>query len=785
MTEESNSENTRSGDTVDSKTRKVSPFKDLIQRRVPQILGIYLATSWAIIEFLDWLINRYAISPNIPDIGLAMLASMIPTVLLLAYFHGRPGRDKWTKVEKIGIPTNVVAAVIILIFIFRGTDLSGMTDSYTVFDENGEVINKVAIKNQYRKKVFLYNIENQSGDTTLDYLQLGFPIMVEYDLAQDLFITPELSTIMYPQMVDAGFPGATGLPLTLMQRLAEKYHMDYFVTGFLNKTNDTLSLNVEIYKTKLTKIVNHFVIENTNPFIIVDELSVRIKEEIGIPDHHIRETIDLPLSEILTNSVEALYYYSKYIESQVLGNSEEKLYLLEHAINKDPDFAMAYLQSAQAKFQMTKFTEAKEAIGQAIRLLYKLPERQQFMIKYVYYVLSQEPDKVISILEMWTDLFPDDLAAHTIAAIRYYYQGMNDASINEYKEILRIDPEQYQYLNTLGNLYLLIGQNDSALYYYQIYANLFPQESRSYLKLGDYYESVCNWALAKENYNKALLLADRTDMVSIQIKLANIEIATGNFKASYDIHMKALENSQTDPDSLIVFSSLKELCLTQGKVKNAHEYFIQSLNCFERIYSHQEFLVYKIFNLSTYIASGEIEEAVNMIDGIQAQLEPPVNKVVHFGYLELYTEIGEYQKALNEIPIAIELSKGFGEEVLMSNIYYFHGKINEANNEYQKAISKYYECMELMPDNTSLYVDIARCYRLLDDYSQAEDYILKNLKHNPYNPVSNYEAALLYFDKEEEELGIKHLARAVEIWRDADMDYEKAAIAREKLKSKN
>ena len=158
MTEESNSENTRSGDTVDSKTRKVSPFKDLIQRRVPQILGIYLATSWAIIEFLDWLINRYAISPNIPDIGLAMLASMIPTVLLLAYFHGRPGRDKWTKVEKIGIPTNVVAAVIILIFIFRGTDLSGMTDSYTVFDENGEVINKVAIKNQYRKKVFLLSL---------------------------------------------------------------------------------------------------------------------------------------------------------------------------------------------------------------------------------------------------------------------------------------------------------------------------------------------------------------------------------------------------------------------------------------------------------------------------------------------------------------------------------------------------------------------------------------------------------------------------------------------------
>ena len=42
-------------------------IKNLLQRRVPQILGIYLATSWAIIEFLDWLIYLRNMDTNIKN----------------------------------------------------------------------------------------------------------------------------------------------------------------------------------------------------------------------------------------------------------------------------------------------------------------------------------------------------------------------------------------------------------------------------------------------------------------------------------------------------------------------------------------------------------------------------------------------------------------------------------------------------------------------------------------------------------------------------------------------
>ena len=99
--------------------------KDLLSRRVPQILGIYLAISWGIVEFVGLLVDRYLLSPHLLTFGMVGLASMIPTVLLLAYFHGKPGADRWARTEKIGIPANLLASVALLLFMFSGKDLGG------------------------------------------------------------------------------------------------------------------------------------------------------------------------------------------------------------------------------------------------------------------------------------------------------------------------------------------------------------------------------------------------------------------------------------------------------------------------------------------------------------------------------------------------------------------------------------------------------------------------------------------------------------------------------------
>ena len=74
-------------------TNNTSFFSDLFKRRVPHILIIYGAGCWTIVQILEWIIGRYLISPHLTDLCLVAMVSFIPSIALIAYFHGTPGRD--------------------------------------------------------------------------------------------------------------------------------------------------------------------------------------------------------------------------------------------------------------------------------------------------------------------------------------------------------------------------------------------------------------------------------------------------------------------------------------------------------------------------------------------------------------------------------------------------------------------------------------------------------------------------------------------------------------------
>jgi hypothetical protein len=85
-TNQKNTELREAGSEKPANPTRTSFIKDLLSRRVPQILGGYLAASWVIIEFMDWLVKRYTISPHLVEFCLIALVAMIPTILMLAYF---------------------------------------------------------------------------------------------------------------------------------------------------------------------------------------------------------------------------------------------------------------------------------------------------------------------------------------------------------------------------------------------------------------------------------------------------------------------------------------------------------------------------------------------------------------------------------------------------------------------------------------------------------------------------------------------------------------------------
>jgi len=90
-------------------------IKEVIHRRIPHIIGSYLIAGTSLILFVDWLVNRYTLPEYYTTLCLFGVIAIMPSVFILAYFHGAPGRDEWTKIEKIGVPVNIIFIFLILL----------------------------------------------------------------------------------------------------------------------------------------------------------------------------------------------------------------------------------------------------------------------------------------------------------------------------------------------------------------------------------------------------------------------------------------------------------------------------------------------------------------------------------------------------------------------------------------------------------------------------------------------------------------------------------------------
>ena len=96
-----------------------SLLKELIKRRVPQIIGSYFIAGTTLIFFIQYIVDKYEFPPHYPTLALFAIVGILPSVVILSYFHGAPGKDEWTKLEKYGIPTNVLFIGAILVVSFR------------------------------------------------------------------------------------------------------------------------------------------------------------------------------------------------------------------------------------------------------------------------------------------------------------------------------------------------------------------------------------------------------------------------------------------------------------------------------------------------------------------------------------------------------------------------------------------------------------------------------------------------------------------------------------------
>ncbi len=793
-------------ETATTKTKLITPtglakeehvtfFENLWTRRLPQILGLYLLVGLGVVQLMQWLVNRYPLSPNLADFSFAALVSMIPTVFLLAYFHGKPGRDHWTRAEKIGIPMNLFASAALLFVLFSGKELGAVQATITLQDEEGNTVEAVIPKSEFRKKISVFFFDNTSGDSTLNWLQYGIPLALMSDLDQDLFLNVKLGfdeKRMFVKSIDdfpniaekmkkAGFPEGVGLPLTLKRKVATDQHLDYFVSGSFAKENEKFLVSASLYETRRLKLLAERTFTGLDIFKLIDELSVQLKYDLEIPHHHIEDVEDLPVSEILTNSISAFKSFVGGSYACRFKNDWEtgKKYL-EQAVEDDPMFAYAWIELANVYFISNQSKKAEAATLAAMQHKYKLSERRQFDLKYMYYFsMKQDMDKVLRLVQYKVELFPDDIESHAELAFFYRNKNQMDEAISAYKRILELDPRQYDYLHEIGLIHEQKGEYEKALQYYVQYANHLPEDHKSFTTIGNLYEVMGDHEQAKSYYEKALLIEPEDN--SVLRLLANSESNLGFFEQALKQYLEALRAGKTPKDSAAVYRSLSSTYERRGQLGKAVESLELAWAEDEKFLTPLQVLMNKLSYLTTYVRAGKQDVAFQTIETMKTQLPPPLDKVVALAYLSIYLELEDADKADNTIKGVEDYIKSFGAERMWRVIFSAQGRISELRRQYEQAILSYQKALEIDPTDASINRFIGRCYRNLKEFKKAEESIQKALKVEPYHPESLYEIALVYHDMDKKERALQYLKKALYVWEDADPGYKPAKKAGEKL----
>lgn len=755
-------------------------FKDLLSRRVPQILGGYLAGSWIILEFIDMLVDRFPISPHLVTFSMVALASMIPTVFLLAYYHGKPGKDQWTRTEKIGIPTNLAGTTILLFFLFHGKDLGATTTSVSLIDETGQKIERVIPKSEFRKKLAIFSLENVTGEIASDWMMHAIPDMIKIDLIQDMYLDIESTYDFFEDIRDAGFPDAIGIPLILKKKIAEQQYMDYFIAGSIQHLDDQLSVLLSLHETGTTKSLAEKEFQSSRILEMVDEISVWVKKAMSIPAQYLASTVDLPAWEIITNSPQALKtFYKGLNECYIKENWEKGLELLEQSIKVDPAFAYGYEKVFIVNMHNTNSEEGIQALEKLMKHLYKLPERMQFELKQHYhFFVKEDPDLARKVIENWIELYPEDVNAHGYLAEDYLWRNQRDDAIAVYEKILILDPARYEHLLDIAEIYKFKGEFNEALKYYQLYENEFPNISKSFTELGNLYTYYGKHEQARSFYEKAMLI--EPDNLTILLLLAKNRTEMGDYKSALNDYQEILEEFTDPQEKVKIYNGLQDYYFIRGQVKKAIEYLELGLAEQEKFDTRFQILQTRSISLARYILAGKTDVAFQFARDIE-NLGPPFDQMIQWAYLDIYLEL-ENSEGIEEYLEKVEARiKKMQLEINRIYLLWARGKLYETRAEYETAIQHYLKCIEFYPISPSWKFHIGRCYRMNGEYRKAEDHFQKIIGLHPFWPEELYEFGLVYLEWGKHDKALEYVRRANSIWENADTTYEIAMRAREKL----
>lgn len=758
---------------------------ELRDRRILPAVGVYVAGVWVAVEIIDRLVERYLLSPYVSDIVFWGLYSLIPAVMLIAWTHGRPGKDKATRLEKVGVPINLIATIGLLITVFGNKNFDLTATQITVNNELGQQETHYIPSETFRRRMAVFFWKNESGNPQLDWLQYGITELLVQDLQQDAFVLARspwnnYGNGFYSRMRRSGFDDGLNIPLSLMRKIANEANHQYFIDGSLNKSADKYILTARIWDTQTLNQVAEIEEHGPGIYKATDRLSKGIRDALGVPESSKRIAEDLPLTETYGESEEALKAYINGLNARLFNNdfvaSSE---FFDQATRIDPDFVLAWFLKATNMIESGDLPGAQEALTKAQQLDYRLPSRDRAQLKALLYRLAGDHEKLMSFLYLQAKI-RDDAASHNNLATMLMLSGNLEEAKKESLLALERDALNLSVYLQLSTLERATGNMEAAIDYARKYQEQKPEDIEANLQLGDLLRDSGNLDAAEQHYKQAQLL--QNSPVRPTLKLAVIASRKGDIHAARQYLSEAEGFAQTPMDKILVRQGIALLEHRLGRIQEAirqtyaqEEYLRQSQGLLDRT-----LIIYTPL-IEYFVLLDNFKSAHEALITATAMLTPPMDKFMGFSAAVIHAREHDIEAAYLSLQQATEVMEQFQLKFLNIPAQLVESVISEVKGDLAAAADHRMKAIEQINQTvvgnsqhmglTQIYAHAARVQIMIGDLVAAEKSIEAGFRLDPSEPMLWVEKSRLQQAQNMPQMALASVNYALAIWKDADEDY--------------
>ncbi|MBP6978660.1 MAG: adenylate/guanylate cyclase domain-containing protein [Bacteroidales bacterium] len=358
--------------------------------------------------------------------------------------------------------------------------------------------------------IAVISFENQTGDTSFNYLQKAIPNLLITNLEQSKLFQVLTWERMQDVMRQLGKRDAEIIDADLGFEICSNEGCRFIVIGSFVRAGDVFATDAKVLDVESKKIMNSVSSKGNNVGSIIetqiDELSKSISRSVGFSARKV-ETARMRIRDVTTHSLEAYNYFLKGREAGDKLYWNEARQYFEKAVRIDPGFAMAYLYLSRTygQLQLGNIQKRDEALEKAYRSSRRATENEQLAIRADYAgIIEQDSQKQRDLLLELAEKAPRD--KRVFYSLGQWYRDNNSPAkaIDAFKKTVELDPSFGEADNQLAYLYFNKGEYETALEYLRIYSSLNPGDANPFDSMGDLLWKMGKLDEAIEQYGKAL-----------------------------------------------------------------------------------------------------------------------------------------------------------------------------------------------------------------------------------------------------------------------------------------